>query len=241
MKKNILTISDGNGVDTDFKKWPFYLGLLMSKTANIINRSVIGASNELMFMKLADSVDQEEIDFAIVQWSFPNRLDVVANEFWQAQAKEDSVYHFNFTESAGKEWWVTSASENSYIRDYHEKYINKWQATQRSQTTMLAAAELLKQKGIKFVFSLCYEFNFVSPTKNILETYPWVWHSPNQGLSEFRTQSRFAEFDTGLPRPHTLIQLDWIDKVLRPSCEFIDYNQTTYYNIEQTLLKTCSK
>ena len=160
MKKTILTISDGNGVDTDFKKWPFYLSLLTSKTTNIINRSVIGSSNEMMFMQLLDAVEHHPIDYAIIQWTHPQRLDIVADEFWLKQAEMDSVYHFNLVECANHQWWVTSASKNNHIQDYHKKYIKSWQATQRSQSYMMAASEFLKFNKIKF-FLLVSSFKSV--------------------------------------------------------------------------------
>ena len=237
MKKNILVISDGNGVDTDFKKWPFYLKLLTTKTSNIINKSVIGAGNEFIFMQLADTLTNEKIDYAVIQWSIPNRLDVVSSDFWCEQAVNDKIYHFNLHDCAGQKWWVSSASKNEFVRTYHNLYVRNWQAQQRTQSLMLSAAELLKYHNIDFVFSLAYEMQFTAPTKDVLSTYPWVWHEEHKGLSEYRRVSKFSNLDTGLPQPHTLIQLDWINTVLKPACHFIDFDYTSYYNIENHLLK----
>jgi hypothetical protein len=237
MKKNILTIADGFGVDTDFKKWPFYLKLLTTKTHNVVNRSIIGASNEMIFLQLAEAVKKETYEYCIIQWAIPCRVDLVANDFWINQAKQDSVYHFNLIDNNDKKWWVTSASNNSYIRNYHDRYIGKWHATQRSQSWIMAAAELLKFNNIKFIFSLSNSAEFLEPTSNIINSYPWAWHEKNSGLNEFRHVSQYKSYDKGMPRPHTLIQLDWIDKVLKPSCNFIDYSAEVYNNIEQSLIK----
>jgi hypothetical protein len=241
MKKTILTISDGNGVDTIFKKWPFYLKLLTAKTTNVINRSVIGASNELMFMILSEALLSEHIDYCIIQWSIASRVDVVADNFWINQAEKDPIYHFNLINNNNKTWWVTSASKNEYIRRYHDCYIQEWQAAQRSQSFIMAAAELLKFHNVKFVFSLCYNMDFLEPTKNILDSYSWAWHEKNCGLSEFRHLSQFKEFDENLSQPHTTIHLEWVDKVLKPNCEFVNYPNTVYNNLEQALLKICLK
>lgn len=237
MKNSVLTISDGNGVDTDFKKWPYYLKLLLSKSATVVNKSIIGAGNEVMFMQLSDTLSSQSIDYAIIQWSQPQRFDVIVDEFWKNEAAKDETYSFNVHKLTEQEWWVSSASKNNYVLDYHGLYVKHQQAIYRSQSYMIAAAELLRYHGVKFVFSLCYKFEFNAPHENILRSYPWVWHQDNLGLNEFRNHSQYFKYDTGLPRPHTLIQLDWIDKVLRPNCEFIDYDQTTYYNIEQAILK----
>lgn len=238
----MLVVSDGNGVDAKFPKWPTILKILTSKTNCIINRSVIGASNELIFMQIAEAIEQDHIDFAIIQWTNPTRLDVVVNEFWEGQAAIDDVYHFNIVNNNSKQWWVSSESTNPHVREYHTKYINHWQAHQRSQSYMLAAAELLKSKNIKFIFSLCYKFNFYDPFVGILNSYPWAWHTPNLGINDFRTVSRFAKFDIPeYSQPQPLIALDWIDQVLRPHCGFVDYSRKTLYNIENSLLKKCSE
>lgn len=241
MKKKLLTISDGNGVSTDFRKWPVLLEILCAKSLSVVNRSVIGASNELMLMQLAEALEQQQFDHVIVQWSGANRIDLVVNDFWRQEAAQDPVYHFNLVESNQKTWWVTSKSENPHVQEYHKKYIRMWQARQRSQAYMLAAAELLKSSNTPFSFSLCYDFEFADPYRTVLETYPWVWHNKNSGFSEYRTVSRHSALDQGLSQPHTLIQLDWIDQVLRPQCAIVDYSQEVYYNVEQTLLKQCLK
>jgi len=242
MKKTLLIISDGNGVDSDnFKKWPFYLKLLTAKTLNIINRSVVGSSNELMLLQLAQTVKQEKINYAIIQWTTPNRVDVIATEFWKKEAAKDQAYYWSLAESNNKQWWVTSGSKNVHIRDYHDKYVGPWHAAQRTQSSMLAAKELLTFHKIEFVFSLCYDFSFIFPYDSIIESYPWAWHYKNQGLSSFRNISEYKDYDKGLPQPHQLIGYDWIDKVLKNSCSFIDYDDKSYYKIKKSLLKQCSK
>lgn len=238
MKKTLLTISDGNGVDhTDFKKWPFYLKLLLSKTHTVINPSVIGASNEFMFMQLSEAVNNHDIDYAIIQWSIPNRIDVVADDFWINQAQQDQLYHFNIVESNNQTWWVTSGSQNNYIQEYHTTYIKYWQSVQRTQSYIMAAAELLKFKKIDFKFSLCYNYEFQNPNKNILDSYPWLTYDNNRSYSDFRNVSKFSKFDENLSQPHTLINLDWINTVVKPNTSFIDYDESSYLMLEQYLLK----
>lgn len=236
MKKRLLIVSDGNGVDNDFVKWPTLLKLLTTKNLTVVNRSVTGASNEMMLLQLSDA-DLANIDYAIIQWTIPKRIDLVADEFWQQQAKIDPVYHFNLIENNKNTWWVTSGSKNPHVKQYHNQYVKIWHSTLRTESYMLSAAELLKFHNIKFAFSLCYQFDFIDPYKDILNSYPWAWHTPNLGLSEFRTCSKYLHLDQQLPQPHPLIGLEWIDQVLKPGTDFIDYNPTTYYNVEQSLLK----
>ena len=238
MKKTLLLISDGNGVDNNFKKWPFYLSLLTLKTYSVINRSVVGASNELIFMQLCEAVNKNHIDCAIIQWTIPKRVDVIASEFWLEQASIDPVYHFSIVESNSQQWWVSSGSKNTYIQEYHNKYISSWQALQRTQAYIMAAAELLKSKNIEFAFSLCYDYEFIDPNKKLIEEYPWIQFNNHKGYSEYRMQSKYYKYDENLPQPHTLINLDWIDQVLKPCVPFIDYSPDTFYRLEQSVLKT---
>jgi len=238
MKKNLLVISDGNGVNNDnFIKWTGLLPLLCNKSIIAHNKSIIGASNEIIMMQVAEAVSTSTVDAAIIQWTIPIRVDVVATDFWKEQAKIDPVYHFNIVTSNDKEFWVSSASNNEYIKTYHNKYIHKWQAVQRSQSYMMATSALLKSKNIPFVFTLAYNFNFIKPFDQFLADMPWIWHQPNAGMSEFRQLSEFAAYDKNLPQPHSLIQLEWIDKVIKPAVDFIDYDQKVYYTIQNQLLK----
>ena len=154
MKKTLLTISDGNGVNNDFHKWPFLLQTLTTKNLNVVNRSVVGASNEMMLLRLAETLCAHPINYAIIQWSAWKRIDVVADDFWKEQAKIDPVYHFNLVKLLGKDWWVTSASKNPYIQEYHNRYMDITHAKIRSQSFIMSAAEMLKHHNVDFRFAL---------------------------------------------------------------------------------------
>jgi hypothetical protein len=233
MKKTLLAISDGNGVDNDFKKWPTLLQLMTLDSLQVKNKSVIGASNELILMQVAESIEAENIDCAIIQWTIPTRIDLVADEFWKEQASIDPVYHFNIVQSNNQDWWVTSSSNNQYIKEYHNRYIKEWQATQRSQSYMLAASTLLKNKNIPFVFTLAYDFNFDGPMAIAVKNLPWI----DQDLSSFRLISTYKDLDSGLAQPHSAVQLEWLDTIVKPNCDFIDYDPKRYYNIQKHLTK----
>ena len=238
VKKNVLTISDGNGVDTDFKKWPTLLQLLTLDTLKVNNRSVIGASNEMILLQLAEAINTTTIDCAIIQWTTPVRFDVIVDDFWSRQAELDPVYHFNIVENSQHRWWVSSGSENQHIQEYHKKYISYPQAQLRSEANMLAASALLKSKNIPFVFCLAYKFEFSQPFSDAVASLPWAWHQPNLGLHEFRlTDSLHRSLDLNLAQPHSVIQLEWLHNIVAPHCDFVDYPAERYYNIEKHLIR----
>ncbi len=236
-KKSLLVISDGNGVENKFHKWPFFLKLLTTKTLNLINKSIVGSSNELILYQLVNTIKEQNIDYAIIQWTNPLRVDVIADDFWVKQANIDPIYHFNIVNVLNNNWWITSGSQNTYIQEYHTKYVKNLHSNLRSMSWIMAASDLLKTNNIEYKFCLCYKLNFISPFDTILKKYPWVWHESNQGINEFRYTSQYFKYDQGLAQPHPLIGLDWIHRVLKPQCDFVDYDDNAYYNIEKSLLK----
>ena len=62
---------------------------------------------------------------------------------------------------------------------------------------------------------------------------PWVY----QDLDSFRFTSEFKGLDQGLAQPHSAIQLEWLHTVVKPNCNFIDYDPIKYYNIQKHLTK----
>lgn len=241
MKKNLLVISDGNGVETDFEKWPKLLGILMGKNLNILNYSQIGASNEFIMLQLAEAIEQHQIDYAIIQWTTAQRLDLVMDDFWQGQKTIDKKYSFNTATSNGQNWWITSGSHNTYIRDYHTRYIKSWQADHRTYSTILGTAKLLESKNINYKFTLCYDFDFTGNFADCLKSLPWIWHESNKGITDFVKLSQYKNYDKGLSNVHPLVALDWINTVLKSQCDFIDYDEKTYYNIVRAIELKCSK
>ena len=228
MKKTLLAVSDGNGVDTaNFKKWPSLLQALASASLKIKNKSVVGASNEMILMQIAESIESENIDYAVIQWTIPLRVDIVADDFWNQQANIDPVYHFNIVPSNNHNWWVTSDSNNPYIKEYHSRYIKEWQATQRSQSYMLSAAAILQNKNIPFIFTLAYKFNFVGPLTSAVKNLPWL----DQDLDSFRYTSAYIDLDQGKAQPHSAIQLEWLNTIVKPNCDFIKYDPNRYKKI----------
>ena len=74
MKKTLLAVSDGNGVDTaNFKKWPSLLQALASASLKIKNKSVVGASNEMILMQIAESIESEKL---FVEWLITKEFNV---------------------------------------------------------------------------------------------------------------------------------------------------------------------
>lgn len=240
MKKRLLIISDGNGVDSGSnRRWPTLLKLLLNQTHEVVNHSIAGASNETILFKLAETLGEQTFDQAIIQWNGYRRVDLVINDFLQPHVSREEKYN-RTTSINGKDIWVTSGCKNSLISQYHSM-IDNWHTKQRNQAFFLSAANILQQARVDFYFTLGYSFDFEPPLNSFVDQLPWLWHEHHLGLDNFRQISEFKDLDLNLPQPHTLVHLDWIQSVLLPQCSFIDYSPQTFYNIKQALLKQCSK
>ena len=227
----ILTISDGNGVDVErCPKWPTILKHLTGSVVK--NLSIVGASNETMFNVLRDA-DLKDVDHAIIQWSFPQRFDTIIDDFWIEQAEKDLTYHFNIHEILGEDWWISSGSKNENVREYHTKFIRKSQATHRTIANIWAATAYLRHKQVSHTFSLCYDIEL---DEEVLDLN-WAWHKRYGGIRSFSEQSKHKDLDDiSCPRPHPLVQLEWIKKILAPSIS-IEINEDRYRKIEESFDK----
>lgn len=224
----ILIISDGNGIDVDnCPKWPSMLKHLTGH--DIENRSVIGSSNETMFNLLRDT-NLSDIDHAIIQWSFPQRFDTVINEYWIEQAENDPIYHFNIHKILDRDWWISSGSKNDAVREYHTKFVREPQAKHRTIANIWAATAYLRHKNVPHTFSLCYDIDL---GEEILDLN-WAWHKTYGGIRSFTEQSKHGNLDdAACPRPHPLVQLEWIKEVLAPVME-IKIDTKRYQKIEES-------
>lgn len=227
----ILTISDGNGVDRESSpRWPTILRHLTD--IKILNKSVVGASNETMFNLLRDT-DLSDVDHAVVQWTAFSRLDVIVDDFWITQAENDPVYYFNLHKILGDTWWVSSASQNEHVLEYHKKYIRTAQAKHRSTAFLWAAIAYLNHHGVPFTFSLCYDLDLDLDFPDGM----WAWHKPNGGIRSFHEISKHGNLDIPeCPRPHPLVQLDWLRQILIPKIG-MQLDESRFSKIEKMFIE----
>ena len=228
---SILCISDGLGVDIELcPKWPTILSILLKK--KIVNKSIIGAGNEIILTILNQELEKNSYDYVIIQWTSPDRLDVLCDNRWLAIAKNDPVYYFNLHNIAGNTWWSSSGSKSKEVLQY-KSLITADQFKMRSYTNMLAACYLLEKRSIPYTFTLSYDLDIFPE----LIDKNWAWHKMNKGMRDYSTVSKFSAFDDPTcARPHPLVHLDWLKNILIPSVgETID--EKKYEKLEASMIE----
>jgi hypothetical protein len=221
---NLLTLADGFGDSCasppwypEYTKWPEIIKL-MTKGVNLTNMARYGAGNEYIINCLkANLLNKDKI---LIQWAMPNRLDLVLDNnnsiYWEEAISKDLVYSDNILEINNAKFWISSASTNTDVIEYHKKYIGVKQHQLRSLIYIDYARILLETAGIDYKFFLTVGDTYLTdlPNKN-----NWVWHDPYMGMHEFRYHSRYADLELGVTQPLPLVQFDFIQQHILPSMD----------------------
>jgi hypothetical protein len=219
---NLLTIADGFGDSTavptwypDYIKWPEIIKL-MTRGVTVCNLSRYGAGNEYIIQCLRHNlVDKQAV---IIQWAMPNRLDLVLahnakySEFWSQQIQKDQTYNNNILPVGDDLVWISSASKDLSVREYHEKFISLRQHQMRSQLYVDYATLLLKDIQHGFMLTKTSEYL----NQSVTDTSKWFWHQQWQGMCEFRHKSKYADLELGITQPLPLVQFDFIKQFIQP-------------------------
>lgn len=219
---NLLTIADGFGDSAavppwypDYIKWPEIIKL-MTKNITVTNLSRYGAGNEYIIYCLKNNITDKQA--VLLQWAVPKRLDLVLSHseqmqsYWQHQIAVDPVYSNNIVTVGNNKIWLSSATESTAVKEYHQKYIGKEQHRLRSLLYIDYAKLLLA--NIQHGFLLTQSSAYLEPAVN--EFTHWHWHEKFQGMCEFRHVSEYADLDLGLVQPIPLIHFDFVRKFVQP-------------------------
>ena len=234
---NLLTIADGFGDSQihpqwypEYIKWPEIVKL-MTKGLNLVNLSRYGAGNEYIVNCIKENfIDKDKV---LIQWAVPQRLDLVLDHadklFWQNEISQDPVYYDNILKINDVNFWLSSGSVNSSIREYHTKYISQKQHELRSLIYIDYIKMLLESANIDYNFFLSVKSSYL---KDLSSVANWIWHEPYYGMCEFRSISRYADLDLGETQPIPLIQYDYIQQFIIPNMDLPWRNQTEICYIE---------
>jgi hypothetical protein len=219
---NLLTIADGFGdsdaVPTwypDYIKWPEIIKL-MTRDVTVHNLSRYGAGNEYIIQCLCNNLINKQA--VLIQWAMPNRLDLVLahnneySEFWSQQIQNDQTYNDNILSIGNDLVWISSASKNSSIQEYHKKFISLRQHQMRSQIYIDYATLLLRDIQHGFMLTKTSEYL----NQSVTDTSNWFWHHPWHGMCEFRHHSKYADLELGITQPLPLVQFDFIKQFIQP-------------------------
>lgn len=125
----IFCFGDGYAHGHIWPEWPQILQALLPQH-QIIVKSGIGAGNEFLIDQLLNSSCQGHS--VIFQWAQATRFDkLIQDDNWTNMAKQDPVYFFNFETNTSGTWWLSSASQNQKIQEYHNFFVQSQQAQLR--------------------------------------------------------------------------------------------------------------
>jgi hypothetical protein len=217
----LLTLADGYGDSIavpdwypKYWKWPEIIKL-MTKGLTLTNCSRYGTGNEFIVNQLRQNINSADI--VIVQWAQPNRLDLVLDHddpsFWNNVIATDPVYYNNIVTCGDNDFWISSASRTTAVREYHQKYISNKQHQLRSQVFVEYAKLLLEAHNIDYRFMLVENSNYINVSAN------WICHEPFVGMNEFRYKSKYCHLELGIVQPIPLVAFDFIKQYIMPSID----------------------
>jgi hypothetical protein len=148
----IYCFGDGYAHGHIWPEWPQILQALAPEYNTTVHTG-IGAGNEYLINLLIEQGDNISNQTVIFQWAQTSRFDkLIEDEAWLVRAKSDPVYHFNLYESAHGTWWLSSASKNKKIQEYHKLFVQNKQENLRFNNQQILVENYLQQHNCKYLF-----------------------------------------------------------------------------------------
>jgi len=169
--KKIYTFGDGFATGHLWPEWPQILQALVPEYLVINTCSAIGAGAEYLVTGLVDLVPELENHMVIFQWPTANRFDkLIEDKHWFHVGKTDPVYHFNFHKRPYGIWWISSASQQPQVREYHEKFVQSGQHKIRLQNYQTLVRNTLENLNCDYCFTSTDEHQYYSTLNRFAET-----------------------------------------------------------------------
>ena len=216
--KKILCVGDGFGKGHVWPMWPQLLPEIVDET-KVSNLSQVGAGNEFISQCVIDSCERENYDLVIVQWAKSDRLDVINKDQANLSKKimKDKTYNTKYSNVRLNDrlWWLSSASKHEMIEKYHTDYITAEQHQLRTINFINHVDLFLSQKQIEFCFFSSYNLDFLDLAESeTIDRNRWLQNG-ELGMDEYGIK-HWPGYQTKEVQPHTMIHLDYLEKVLCP-------------------------
>jgi len=162
--KKIYTFGDGFATGHLWPEWPQILQAL------IPDYSAIGAGAEYLVTGLVDLVPELANNLVIFQWPMAARFDkLIEDKHWLHVGKTDPVYHFNFHKRPYGIWWISSASQQPQVREYHENFVQSEQHKIRLQNYQTLVRNTLENLNCGYCFTSTHEHQYYSTLNRFAE------------------------------------------------------------------------
>ena len=168
--KKIYTFGDGFATGHLWPEWPQILQALIPDYSVNNTCSAIGAGAEYLVTGLVDLVPELANNLVIFQWPMAARFDkLIEDKHWFHVGKTDPVYHFNFHKRPYGIWWISSASQQPQVREYHEKFVQSEQHKIRLQNYQTLVRNTLENLNCGYCFTSTHEHQYYSTLNRFAE------------------------------------------------------------------------
>jgi hypothetical protein len=203
----IFTFGDGYATGHIWPEWPQILDALLPDY-EILNSSRVGAGPEWLVNQFVSKIPHIQDSTVIFQWPQANRFDkLIEDTAWQNTADTDPVYAFNQYES----WWLSSASTQQPVIEYHTKFVQPKQHASRLDTYKILVEQTLKNN------QCCYLFITTKDQQN------------------FASQTRFKKTRQTEVQPSPVVHLAYINDVILPQLPGIKVDVSRYQEISNRI------
>ena len=147
----IFCLGDGYAHGHIWPEWPQILQALLPNYKIVLGTGV-GAGNEFLIDQLLNFDCQNHL--VVFQWAQANRFDKLLQDLqWQILAQNDPVYYFNFETTRSGTWWLSSASQDKKIQEYHEFFVQNQQAELRLKNQRILVENYLQNQNCQYWFT----------------------------------------------------------------------------------------
>jgi hypothetical protein len=208
---SIYCFGDGYAHGHIWPEWPQILQALVPEYTTTAHTG-IGAGNEYLINLLIEQGDNISNQTVIFQWAQTSRFDkLIEDKEWLSRAKADPVYYFNLYDSAHGTWWLSSASKNEKIQEYHKLFVQNKQENLRFINQQILVENYLKQHNCKYLF--------ISTAEE----------------EQFCLQHAKQKFRGNEVQPSPLLHFYYVKEVLAPKLNLVI--EATRYNKLEMLIK----
>lgn len=169
--KKIYTFGDGFATGHIWPEWPQILQALVPEYSVVNTCSAIGAGAEYLVTGFVDLIPEIKNQLVIFQWPQASRFDkLIEDESWFRVGKTDPAYHFNFYKRPYGIWWISSASQQPQVKEYHENFVQSGQHKIRLQNYQTLVRNTLENLNCAYYFTSTDEQQYYSTLTRFAET-----------------------------------------------------------------------
>ena len=211
--KKIYTFGDGYASSHIWPEWPVILEALLPDYS-FEHYGAVGAGNEFILDGVIQSHCKDPAAYFLVQWAQPQRFDkLIEDSTWDDIIDSDPTYHFNRVQLAENQWWISSASQQPSVVNYHKHYIQSKQSRLRMLNYVYLAGNLLKNKSLFFSTN---DLKFTKDEFKYVNDIIWI----QQDMFNFAKQERFVNVRQNEVQPSPIVHLAYIKEYLLPNLSF---------------------